>query len=116
MRAETQNTVDAIEKSLALLRQRMDFGTAQHRLEEYNARVEDPNLWDDPDAAQKLMRDRQSLVDSLETLEGIARDLSDNVELIECDADGPKISRRFDLVHPSKYVAYLKQMDIEYGK
>lgn len=41
---------------------------------------------------------------------------NDNVELIECDADGPKISRKFDLVHPSAYVAYLKQMNIEYGK
>ncbi|MDJ0825482.1 MAG: peptide chain release factor 2 [Rhodobacter sp.] len=83
MRAETQNTVDAIEKSLGLLRQRMDWDTAQHRLEEFNARVEDPGLWDEPDKAQKLMRDRQTLVDAIETYEGIARDLSDNVELIE---------------------------------
>ena len=83
MRAETQNTVDAIEKSLELLRQRMDWDTASHRLEEFNARVEDPTLWDDPEKAQKLMRDRQMLVDAMETAEGIARDLSDNVELIE---------------------------------
>ena len=52
MRAEIQSTVDAIRKSLALLAQRMDHETAQHRLEEFNARVEDPNLWDDPTAAQ----------------------------------------------------------------
>ncbi|MEL7116869.1 MAG: peptide chain release factor 2 [Pseudomonadota bacterium] len=83
MRADTQNTIDAIEKSLALLRQRMDFDTAAHRLEEFNARVEDPTLWDDPENAQKLMRDRQTLVDAMETLTGIEQDLSDNVELIE---------------------------------
>jgi len=83
MRAEMQNTVDAIQKSLGLLRQRMDFETVPHRLEEFNARVEDPTLWDDPDKAQKLMRDRQALVDSLETYESIQRDLDDNVELIE---------------------------------
>ncbi|MCG6903976.1 MAG: peptide chain release factor 2 [Rhodobacter sp.] len=83
MRAETQNTVDAIQKSLGLLRQRMDFDTAQHRLEEFNARVEDPTLWDDPENAQKLMRDRQMLVDAMETYQGIERDLNDNVELIE---------------------------------
>ena len=83
MRAEIQTTVAEIEKSLALLAQRMDHATAQHRLEEFNARVEDPNLWDDPAAAQKLMRDRQMLVDALETYDAIARDLSDNVELIE---------------------------------
>ncbi len=83
MRADTQTTIDEIEKSLDLLRQRVGWETARHRLEEFNARVEDPNLWDDPDKAQKLMRDRQALVDQIETCEAIARDLSDNVELIE---------------------------------
>ncbi|MEO1732097.1 MAG: peptide chain release factor 2 [Pseudomonadota bacterium] len=83
MRAETQNIVAEIEKSLELLAQRMDYETAPHRLEEFNARVEDPNLWDDPAGAQKLMRDRQMLVDAMETYESIKRDLSDNVELIE---------------------------------
>ncbi len=83
MRAETQNLVSEIEKSLELLRQRMGWDTAAHRLEEFNARVEDPNLWDDPAKAQKLMRDRQSLVDSMDTHNGIQQELSDSVELIE---------------------------------
>ena len=83
MRAEAQNTADQIAKSLDLLAQRLNVETAPHRLEEFNARVEDPNLWDDPDAAQKLMRDRQMLVDSIAVYEGIKQELADNVELIE---------------------------------
>lgn len=83
MRAEIQNIVAEIEKSVNLLAQRLDMETAQHRLEEFNARVEDPNLWDDPEAAQKLMRDRQMLVDALEVHDRISRDLADNIELIE---------------------------------
>ncbi|KIC20873.1 peptide chain release factor 2 [Leisingera sp. ANG-Vp] len=83
MRAETQNIVSDIEKSLELLAQRMNWETAEFRLEEFNARVEDPNLWDDPEAAQKLMRERQALVDSINTYKGIQQDLSDNIELIE---------------------------------
>lgn len=83
MRAETQNTVDAIEKSLGLLAQRLDYETAPYRLEEFNARVEDPTLWDDSDAAQKLMRNRQMLVDAVAIYEGIRQDLTDNLELIE---------------------------------
>lgn len=83
MRAETQSIVSDIEKSLDLLRQRMNWDTAQHRLEEFNARVEDPNLWDDPDKAQKLMKDRQALVDSMAVHDGIQQDLTDNVDLIE---------------------------------
>ncbi|NDR56441.1 peptide chain release factor 2 [Aliiruegeria sabulilitoris] len=83
MRAETQNTVEAIRKSLALLGQRLGLETADYRLEEFNARVEDPTLWDDPAAAQKLMRERQVLVDSIATYKGIAQELEDNIELIE---------------------------------
>ncbi|SHH23609.1 peptide chain release factor 2 [Marivita hallyeonensis] len=83
MRAEIQNVVEQIEKSVKLLEQRLDWETAQHRLEEFNARVEDPNLWDDPEAAQKLMRDRQMLVDAIETYTSIKQDMSDNVEMIE---------------------------------
>ena len=83
MRAEIQTVVTDIEKSLTLLAQRMDRETAAHRLEEFNARVEDPNLWDDPAAAQKLMRDRQSLVDAMESYDSIQQELSDQQEMIE---------------------------------
>ncbi|MGD9294300.1 MAG: peptide chain release factor 2 [Roseobacter sp.] len=83
MRADVQNTVDKIQKSLDLLGQRLDVQTAPFRLEEFNARVEDPTLWDDPEAAQKLMRDRQMLVDAMATHDGIKQELADNVELIE---------------------------------
>ena len=61
MRAETQNNVDAITKSLALLAQRMDWDTAAHRLEEFDAMIEAPDLWNDPAKAQKLMRERTEL-------------------------------------------------------
>ena len=83
MRAETQNLVDEIEKSLALLRQRLDWETAPHRLEELNAMTEDPSLWNDPARAQKLMRDRQILADAIDRYTGLARELSDQLELIE---------------------------------
>ena len=62
MRAEMTTVVNAIGKSLELLGQRLDFETAPYRLEEFNALIEDPALWDDQDRAQKLMRDRQLLI------------------------------------------------------
>ncbi|CUH83659.1 peptide chain release factor 2 [Thalassovita mediterranea] len=83
MRAEIQNTVSEIEKSLALLRQRMDYETAQYRMEEFNARVEDPTLWDDPENAQKLMRERQTLLDAIKTHDDMKQEVADNIELIE---------------------------------
>jgi len=83
VRAETENDIAAVEKSLELLRQRIGWETAEARLEEFNARVEDPALWDDPAKAQKLMRERQALSDSVETYRGLARELADTAELIE---------------------------------
>jgi len=89
MRAETQNTVDAIRKSLHLLAQRMDRPTAAHRLEEFDAMIEDPGLWSDAERAQKLMRDRQTLIDQMAAHDGIQKDLAENVELIELgEAEG----------------------------
>ncbi|WP_028028539.1 peptide chain release factor 2 [Gemmobacter nectariphilus] len=83
MRAETLNNVAAIEKSLKLLAQRMDWETAPHRLEEFDALIEAPDLWNDPAKAQKLMRERQALIDAVATYKRIAQGLKDNVELIE---------------------------------
>jgi len=83
MRAETQNNVEAIEKSLQLLGQRMGRETASHRLEEFNALLEHGDLWSDPARAQKLMRERQALLDALSTFGQIESGLRDNVGLIE---------------------------------
>ncbi len=89
MRAETQNHIDAIRKSLALLAQRMDLDTAAHRLEEFNALLEAPDLWNDPAKAQNLMRERQGLLDALSTHKLIDSGLRDNVDLIELgEAEG----------------------------
>ena len=89
MRAETQNTVDAIRKSLRLLAQRMDWDTAPHRLEEMNAMIEDGDLWSDPARAQKLMRDRQVLSDAVETYKRLSNDLDANAEMVElAEAEG----------------------------
>jgi len=89
MKAETEAIVADIEKSLELLRQRLGWDTAEHRLEELNARAEDPNLWSDPGKAQKVMRERQKLADGIDGYKALEQGLSDNVELIELgEAEG----------------------------
>jgi peptide chain release factor 2 len=94
MRAETEHLVAEIEKSLALLRQRLG-DTAEHRLEELNAMSEDPALWSDPARAQKLMRDRQQLSDAIDGYRALARELDDQRELIalgEAEDDAEVVS------------------------
>ena len=89
MRAETQTIADAIAKTLALLAQRMDRDTAAHRLEEFDAMIESPDLWNDPARAQTLMRERQELLDALSTYRLIESGLSDTLEMIEMgEAEG----------------------------
>jgi len=83
MRAEIENIAEEIRDTLELLKQRMDWDTAAHRLEEFNAMSEDPDLWNDPAKAQKLMRERQMLVDAMDNFKSLDQELKDNIELIE---------------------------------
>ncbi len=83
MRAEIQKIAEDVRGSLELLAERMDYETAHHRLEEFNAMIEDPNLWNDQEKAQKLMRNRQNLTDSIKTYEGLRGELDDAIGMIE---------------------------------
>ena len=83
MRAEAQAHIDQITAATALLRRFLDWDAAQRRLAELNARVEDPTLWDDPKAAQEVMRERRRLEEAIGATTRIESELQDTVELIE---------------------------------
>ncbi|MBV9994217.1 MAG: peptide chain release factor 2 [Caulobacteraceae bacterium] len=90
MRADIEAAATEIEQSIGLLRRRLDWDAALRRLDELNARSEDPTLWDDPDAAQALMRERTGLSDQVERVRRLERELADAVEfaeLAEAEAD-----------------------------
>lgn len=89
MRAEAQSHVDTINEALALLRRFLDWDRALRRLDELNARVEDQSLWNDPKAAQEVMRERRRLDEAINATRSIERELADNVELVEmAEAEG----------------------------
>ncbi|RIA56708.1 peptide chain release factor 2 [Dichotomicrobium thermohalophilum] len=89
MRAEAQAVVDDIRESLALIRRHLDWDAAQERLNELNAEVENPELWNDAERAQKIMRERQTLESALNTYASLEQRLRDNIELIEmAEAEG----------------------------
>jgi peptide chain release factor 2 len=89
MRAEAQAYVDTVKDSLALLRRFLDWDRALRRLDELNARVEDQALWNDPKAAQEVMRERRRLDEAITATRAIESELSDNVELVEmAEAEG----------------------------
>ena len=89
MRAEAQAYADRITESLALLRRFLDWDRALRRLDELNARVEDPTLWNDAKAAQDVMRERRRLDEAIGATRAIEQELNDTAELIElAEAEG----------------------------
>ncbi|MEP0708020.1 MAG: peptide chain release factor 2 [Parvibaculum sp.] len=89
MRAETQTLADEIKQSLALLRRHLDWDAALRRFDELTAKAEDPDLWNDPAAAQDMMRERTRLEESIGRYRKLEAALNDNLELIEMgEAEG----------------------------
>jgi peptide chain release factor 2 len=83
MRAEGQAHIDRIEAALALVRKFLDWDRALRRLDELNARVEDPTLWNNPKDAEAVMRERRRLEAAIGTVNGIGQEMADAIEFIE---------------------------------
>jgi peptide chain release factor 2 len=83
MRAEGQAHIDRIAAALALVRKFLDWDRALRRLDELNARVEDPKLWDSPKDAEAVMRERRRLEASVGTVNEIAQEMADAIEFVE---------------------------------
>ncbi|MEM6536411.1 MAG: peptide chain release factor 2 [Pseudomonadota bacterium] len=101
MRAEIQHLVDQTEQSVGLLRRRLDWDVAEKRLADLNQQAEDPDLWNDPDAAQKLMQERTSLASQMDAVAEISTELSDLVELAELseeEDDEASLAETIDLL------------------
>ncbi|PPD46691.1 MAG: peptide chain release factor 2 [Methylocystis sp.] len=83
MRAEPLALKEQIEQSMGLLRRHLDVETATRRLAELNVKAEDPNFWNDPEEAQKLMRERTQLEEQMGAIGKLSRDLEDALTLVE---------------------------------
>jgi peptide chain release factor 2 len=89
MRAEAQAHIDQINAALELLRRFLDWDRALKRLDELNARVEDQALWNDPKAAQAVMRERRRLDEAITATRAIQTEMDDTTELMEmAEAEG----------------------------
>ena len=89
MRAEAQSYINRIEAALALVRLSLDWERALRRLQELNARVQDPNLWDNPKQAQAISREQKTLETAVNTVNEIAAEMADAIEFVEMgEAEG----------------------------
>ena len=89
MRAEGQAHIERIDAALSLVRQSLDWERALRRLEELDARVQDPTLWDDPKQAQAITQEQKRLETAINTVREIESEMADAVEFVEMgEAEG----------------------------
>ena len=89
MRAEGQANIDRIEAALQLVRQSLDWERALRRLDELNARVQDPDLWNDPKEAQAVSREQKQLETAVNTVREISSEMADAIEFVDMgEAEG----------------------------
>ncbi len=70
-----------------------DWDPALRRLDELNARAEDPQLWNDSAAAQALLRERTQLADQVDAVRRLERELTEAKEFAElADAEADQAS------------------------
>ena len=52
-------------------------------MSELNSKVEDPNLWEDRESAEKIMRQRTLIEESLSSYEGLKKEFNETLEIIK---------------------------------
>ena len=60
-----------------------DYPAKERKLNEVNAALEDPKVWDVPKRAQELGKEKKSLEDVVHVIDRLTSELSDNTELFE---------------------------------
>ncbi|MCY3829226.1 MAG: peptide chain release factor 2 [Rhodospirillaceae bacterium] len=82
MKAETQAVAEEIKQSIALLRRHLDPEALERRLGVLNAQAEEPDLWNDADRAQAVMRERTATEKRLAGFRALEQEFEDTLELI----------------------------------
>jgi peptide chain release factor 2 len=114
MRADAEALNGQIQDSIALLRRHLDWDVALRRLDEVNARAEDPTLWDKPDLAQEVMRERGRLADQIEGVQKLEQDVRDALELVEmAEAEGDAATADAAVADLKDFAKEAKRREIE---
>jgi peptide chain release factor 2 len=60
-----------------------DYPAKERKLNEVNAALEDPKVWDNPKRAQELGKEKKSLEDVVTVIDRLSSELADNTELFD---------------------------------
>jgi peptide chain release factor 2 len=114
MRADAESLKTEIADSIALLRRHLDWEAAVVRLQELNARAEDPELWNRAEEAQAVMRERNRIAAQVEGVQRLEKDVADALELIElAEAEGDAGTADAAVADLKRNAAEAKRLEIE---
>ena len=81
MKAEVQEVINDIKKSLKLLSEKRNISGSRTRLEEIETITSKADFWNNLNNARIVMKERQSIESFISNYENIKKKLYDNVDL-----------------------------------
>ncbi|MCW2481496.1 peptide chain release factor 2 [Candidatus Symbiopectobacterium sp. NZEC135] len=78
-----KNRIQDLSDRTAVLRGYLDYDAKKERLEEVNAELEQPDVWNEPERAQALGKERSSLEAIVDTIDQMTQGLEDVSGLLE---------------------------------
>ncbi|MBV4367317.1 peptide chain release factor 2 [Erwinia sp. BNK-24-b] len=78
-----KNRIQDLTERSSVLRGYLDYDAKKERLEEVNAELEQPDVWNEPERAQALGKERSALEAVVETLDQLSQGLDDVSGLLE---------------------------------
>ncbi|WP_187202673.1 peptide chain release factor 2 [Sodalis-like endosymbiont of Proechinophthirus fluctus] len=78
-----KNRIQDLSERTAVLRGVFDYDLKKERLEEVNAELEQPDVWNEPERVQALGKERSSLEAIVETIDKLTQSMEDVSSLLE---------------------------------
>ncbi|MDP2194132.1 MAG: PCRF domain-containing protein, partial [Alphaproteobacteria bacterium] len=83
MKVEIEARVQQIRENLLLLKRHLNLVEAIRTLQSLDEQANDPHLWDNPEAAQKVLKEREALFQKIETIRQIDNQLINHIEMLD---------------------------------
>ncbi|MFT4191532.1 MAG: peptide chain release factor 2 [Comamonas sp.] len=104
--------LEDLQARTAELRGYLDYDNKQRKLEDVNAALEDPTVWNDPKRAQELGKEKKSLEAVVLVIDELTRELADNAELYEMSrADGDEAGLQTIAEEAAKLAAEVEKLE-----
>ncbi|MCY9805086.1 peptide chain release factor 2 [Vibrio scophthalmi] len=94
-----KNRLQDVSQRTTVLRGYLDYDAKQERLEEVNAELEQPDVWNEPERAQALGKERASLEAVVETIDQLEQGVEDVEGLLELAVE-EEDQETFDEIEP----------------